>query len=266
MLVFNNQQRSGYEEIASYSPRYYRSIKEMDAVFRLAGWLLDIMARDMEDMVASQFLRFMDGEALDRYERFLGIERGRSDTLEERKALIRAMLLGSGKMSRDMISAIVNQYGECDCKVRLDGSELNIIMSFKDNNDKYVGEIRRLIRIKGPAHLNFRFTVIFHMTADIEEAVMGTVMLKTVRFAVKMPFLPSRSYGTSCYNGKTRYDAKRRYRLGAGLRMRYQVGTAEEGIRNLSVETRRNVQCYDGKRHYDGTTEYNAMIRKDVVE
>ena len=51
MLVFNNQQRSGYEEIASYSPRYYRSIKEMDAVFRLAGWLIDLMAQDMEDMV-----------------------------------------------------------------------------------------------------------------------------------------------------------------------------------------------------------------------
>ena len=42
MLVFNNQQRSGYEEIASYSPRYYRSIKEMDAVFRLAGWIIEI--------------------------------------------------------------------------------------------------------------------------------------------------------------------------------------------------------------------------------
>ena len=35
MIVFNNQQRSGYEEIASYSPRFYRGIKEMDAIFRL---------------------------------------------------------------------------------------------------------------------------------------------------------------------------------------------------------------------------------------
>ena len=41
---------SGYEEIASYSPRYYRRIKEMDAVFRLAGWIIDLMAQDMEDM------------------------------------------------------------------------------------------------------------------------------------------------------------------------------------------------------------------------
>ena len=46
MLVYNNQQRSGYEEIASYSPRYYRRIKEMDAVFRLAGWIIDLMAQD----------------------------------------------------------------------------------------------------------------------------------------------------------------------------------------------------------------------------
>ena len=63
MLVYNNQQRSGYEEIASYSPRYYRNIKEMDAVFRLAGWLLDLMAQNMEDMVAFQFLKYMDDEA-----------------------------------------------------------------------------------------------------------------------------------------------------------------------------------------------------------
>ena len=54
MLVFNNQQRNGYEEIASYSPRYYRGIKEMDAVFRLEGWLIGLMAQDMEDVVAFQ--------------------------------------------------------------------------------------------------------------------------------------------------------------------------------------------------------------------
>ena len=72
MIVFNNQQRSGYEEIASYSPRYYINIKEMDAVFRLAGWSVDLMAQDMEDMVAFQFLKYMDEEALTRYEAFLG--------------------------------------------------------------------------------------------------------------------------------------------------------------------------------------------------
>ena len=80
MLVFNNQQRSGYEEIASYSPRYYRSIKEMDAVFRLAGWLIDLMAQDMEDMVAFQFLKYMDDEALTRYEVFLGIAKDPNKT------------------------------------------------------------------------------------------------------------------------------------------------------------------------------------------
>ena len=96
MLVFNNQQRSGYEEIASYSPRYYRSIKEMDAVFRLAGRLIDFMAQDMEDMVAFQFLKYMNDEVLTRYETFLGIKKDESKTLDERKAYISAMLIGAG--------------------------------------------------------------------------------------------------------------------------------------------------------------------------
>ena len=41
MEVFNNRQRSGYEEISSYSPKFYRQIKEMDAVYRFAGMNAD---------------------------------------------------------------------------------------------------------------------------------------------------------------------------------------------------------------------------------
>ena len=45
----------------------------MDAVFQLAGWLIDLMAQDMENMVAFQFLKYMDDETLTRYEAFLGM-------------------------------------------------------------------------------------------------------------------------------------------------------------------------------------------------
>ena len=107
-MYFNNQQRSGYEEIASYSPRYYRSIKEMDAVFRLAGWLIDLMAQDMEDMVAFQFLKYMDDEALTSMKCFWELQKIRTKTLDERKAYINALLIGSGKLSADKIKS--------DCK------------------------------------------------------------------------------------------------------------------------------------------------------
>ncbi len=161
MLVFNNQQRSGYEEIVSYSPRYYRNIKEMDAVFRLAGWLIDLMAQDMENMVAFQFLKYMDDETLTRYEAFLGMAADRSKTLEERKDYVSAVLIGSGKVSADKISGLVNQFSGCICEdIVLVEDVLHIrIVAYEDRNLILRDEIFDLIRQKVPSHIEM--SVIF---------------------------------------------------------------------------------------------------------
>ena len=155
MLVFNTQQQSGYKEIASYSPRYYRSIKEMDAVFRLAGWIVDLMAQDMEDMVAFQFLRYMNDEALSRYESFLGIKKDIDKTLDERKAYVSAMLIGSGKLSADKIKTLVNQFPACVCEsVILEEDVLHIdIEIFEELKGNIRDSIYELIEQKLPAHI-----------------------------------------------------------------------------------------------------------------
>lgn len=102
---------------------------------------------------------------------------------------------------------------------------------------------------------------------QIDQTELEDVILRRVCFAIRLPFLPFRTYnGTSRYDGKTRYDARRRYKLGAMVRLCCIVKEPLPGIGYLAVETRRNVQRYDGKLKYDGKTKYNAMIRKDVVE
>ena len=105
------------------------------------------------------------------------------------------------------------------------------------------------------------------MISCIDNSVLNHVCLARICLYMKVPFHPNRLYnGTLHYDGSSSYDAKRRYRLGNSLRMRYRVTTVEEGIGDMAIETRRNVQYYDGKMRYDGTTGYNAMIRKDVIE
>lgn len=101
----------------------------------------------------------------------------------------------------------------------------------------------------------------------IDYVKVEKIFLRKVRFAAKMPFLPSRSYdGTSRYDGKTRYDARRRYEIGASLGIHCRMEESEGHIGNLAIWTRRNIQHYDGKLRYNGNTKYNALIRKDVVE
>ncbi len=156
MLVFNNQQRSGYEEIVSYSPRYYRSIREMDSVFRLAGWLIDHMVEDMENMAAFQFLKYMDDESLTRYEAFLKITKDPNKTLSERKAYISALLIGSGKISANKISALVNQFPGCVCdNVALADSVLCVsIVIDRELDQRLRNNIYDLIAEKIPAHIS----------------------------------------------------------------------------------------------------------------
>lgn len=155
MLVFNNQQRSGYEEVASYSPRYYKNIKEMDAVFRMAGWLIDLMAHDMEHMVSYQFLKYMDDHVLSRYEVFLGITKNNDRTLKERKDYVNALLLGAGKISADRIEAIVDQFAGCVCEdVALTEDLLCISITVDKGISLQTREnIHDLIKAKLPAHI-----------------------------------------------------------------------------------------------------------------
>ena len=45
--VFYNQQRSGYEELLSYGPLFYRDLLEMDTNYRFAGKTLDVGAESL---------------------------------------------------------------------------------------------------------------------------------------------------------------------------------------------------------------------------
>lgn len=154
MLVFNNQLRSGYEEICSYSPSYYPAIKEMDAIFRFAGWTLDLMADDLEKVIAYQFINYMNDETLRRFERFMGILPNNM-SIEERKIIAYAAWTRTGKLSKTKIIAIVNTFVDCECQVSLNGSILVINMLIDDIQLKYINNIREMLQKSIPAHLSF---------------------------------------------------------------------------------------------------------------
>lgn len=264
MRVFNNQQRSGYEEIASYSPRYYRSIKEMDAVFRLAGWIIDLMAQDMEDMVAFQFLKYMDDEALTRYEVFLGIVKDPNKTLDERMAYINALLIGSGKLSADKIKAIVRQFVDCECDIQLSGAELYINMTFKDNPDRYMGDIRSLIKGKVPAHIE----ITYHGSAGLDIMVQLANTVTVERMHHRMDFYLY-SNGEIYLNGAATLDGS--FLLGSCLELfpawnRHRIEIQQkEQIDTESITVRRNFNYLNGSIVLDGSTTLNASEWREKI-
>lgn len=112
MMVFNNQQQTGYEEIVSYGPRFYLQIKEMDAIYRFAGWTVDCMAADLEQMIALQFIMNMSAEQLVFYEQLFKIDPD-NFSLDERRRQVYTFIYGDGKISGSKISALIKViYGD----------------------------------------------------------------------------------------------------------------------------------------------------------
>lgn len=265
MMVFNNQQRSGYEEISSYSPNYYMRLLEMDAVFRLAGWLTDLMADDMEKVVSGQFLRYMEGEALERYEAFLGIKADRDKSIEDRKAYIMALLIGSGKLSNEKIREIVNQFTECECGIVLEGFTLYINMTFNGDPAKYMGSLRDIIRQKVPAHIE----IIYHgrdgqgIIVELENNITVERIHHKINFYLysngKVAYLDGSAYQNGSLfldNVFDLYSVRDRHVLEV-----QQAENADTG----QVTIKRNYHLLDGSLVLDGGTILNAKEWKEDI-
>lgn len=127
-----------------------------------------------------------------------------------------------------------------------------------------LSDVRKFLDKWLPAHLKYGLGC--RIESAISSSSVNGMRLINVRTYMKMPFLPFKSYdGSFCYDGSTCYDAERQYKLGAGVRLHCAAEGPKEAVSNLTVETRRNVQYYNGQKRYDGTTKYNAMIRRDGI-
>lgn len=157
MKIFYNDLRSGYEEVSSYGPSYWLEYKEMDAVYRLAGWTLDLMAHFLERMIGNQFVQYADEKTLSMFDQVLGLQADNL-TVEERRRAIAAALLGYGKLSAEDIIAIVRAYTGSDCTLNWDGTELKLIIDNTEVGISYPGLIE-ILSNRLPAHIYYSLRI-----------------------------------------------------------------------------------------------------------
>lgn len=156
MEIFNNQQRSGYEEIVSYGPKWWTEFREMDATYRFAGWTLDLMAHWLERMANNQFPAHADERAITTvFEPALGIEPDPEESLEERRKTACAYWSGTGKLSKTVIQSIIKAYTGCDSELWWNGTKLQIRIFCDEDGQFSQRKIHNIISRRYPAHLSF---------------------------------------------------------------------------------------------------------------
>lgn len=152
--VFNNQQRSGYEELFSYGPYFYKYLLEMDVNYRFAGSTLDLMAEKMELMMNNQFIDYMDEPTITRMERWLDIEVDPSKDLEYRRRKVKLFWNGGDKLCARLIKSMVKSYTGCEDtpSVRMT-NHLIIKAQIKDDNMVYISDLMEQLERMRPAHI-----------------------------------------------------------------------------------------------------------------
>lgn len=129
-------------------------------------------------------------------------------------------------------------------------------------NSKLVREILNQLK---QSHTTY--TINDRIEIELDNRNLEQIVLRNIRFRMSVQFWSVYVYnGLLHYDGSARYDAKRGYKLGTRLELHCVAEEPREEVCGLAVETRRNVQYYNGKKTYNGTTKYNAMIRRDVIE
>lgn len=166
---FNNFEQSGYGELKSWTPEYYQQIKEADANLRFAGKTIDQMAQALEDWCADMFIDTMSESMLSRMEAFYYIDNS-SRSIDERRRLLKAAQIGSGKVDADRIKRIIKVYAGVDCEIEF-LNDLNITLHAGNKMIRFT-DFTDIIGKQIPAHLSWHVHQAMQHFSVIKPAVI----------------------------------------------------------------------------------------------
>lgn len=174
--VFYNQERSGYEELVSYGPYFYKDILEMDANYQFAGKTLDIMAEGLEAIISNQFIDSADESTILRMERWLGVETDFSRTLEDRRKKVKLVWNGGEKLSGSFIKNLVRSYTGCDDDPAVKMTTyLSINAYISSNKTVYISDLEEQLEKMKPAHIRMVLSLINYSKIKIGRKVSHKV-------------------------------------------------------------------------------------------
>lgn len=157
--------RSGYEELLSMYPGFYREIYEMQEILKAEGKLYDGLKSDIQQVFFDQFVDYADSETVAVYEKIIGIETDTNKSLDERRRVVKAFLTGSGKLSAASIKSLIGSYTQgavqCDLDKINAGDNFHtlIITAERGGGDTInLSDITELIEKKIPSHIKYELS------------------------------------------------------------------------------------------------------------
>lgn len=156
-----------YDELITYYPRYYRNVREMVAILKADGKLLDGAQGAIEQVYNNAFIDNMDEPTIREMEVFLSINLDKTRTLDERRRLIKSFFAGFGRVSATLLKEMINAYTNADVDVLFepfDAAGNNMLYINFERGDEptlYMSDILELLSRKIPAHIIYTPSVTY---------------------------------------------------------------------------------------------------------
>lgn len=150
MRFYNRYFKSGYEELISYYPRFYRDVAEMVAILKAQGKLADGLEANIEQTYLNNFILYADEQTISAWETMLGIAYTSALTLDQRRRVVIGRISGYGHIGEPEIRALIANYTDKAVSVDFMRGILTIIIEGEvfDEANLYDTLLRRI-----PAHL-----------------------------------------------------------------------------------------------------------------
>jgi len=184
--LLNNYYDTTYEEIVNYVPDYYTEVKEMQAVYKAEGDLLNDIKDGIEKVFGDCFIDSADEATVAKLEQFLNIHMHEERSLEDRRRLVKSYFVGAGKMSASLLSDIIGTYTGAKSQCRFEPCDIEGNNALYIDTERgaetnfYASDIMELIRAKLPAHIPFEFDVVYENEVQVSnEIVFGYPMIAT---------------------------------------------------------------------------------------
>jgi len=114
-----------YEELLTFYPIFYREIFEMNELLKTYGSLLDIIQKNIDVMLANNYIQTADETTITKFEKFLYINTDKTKSLEERRKFVLSFFIGFGRMSATKIKAVIKNYTNAEVDVQFKKADEN---------------------------------------------------------------------------------------------------------------------------------------------
>lgn len=112
MRLYEKYYKNNFEELITYYPRYYRDVFEMVEILKAFGRVADGLEANIEQTHLNNFILTADAETIRVWEELLDITYTKKLTLDQRKRVVIARIMGYGHIGEPEIRGIIANYTE----------------------------------------------------------------------------------------------------------------------------------------------------------